>query len=70
MVTIVNDISSLNLTIIHPGESAICVRDYKITATSMGSTYQQSVMYAVSSPTNAVIGNLQLCLYNRKTIYK
>ena len=65
MVTIVqNDISSLNLTITQPGESAVCVRDYKITVTSMGSTYQQSVMYAVSSPTNVVIGNLQLCLYN------
>ena len=66
MVTIVqNTISSLNLTITQPGESAICVRDYQITITSIASTYQQSVMFAVnSSPTIVVIGNLQLCLYN------
>ena len=66
MVTIIqNDISSLNLTITQPGESAICVRNYKITVTSIASIYQLSVMYAKNSlPTNVEIDKLQLCLYS------
>ena len=66
MVNIVkNTISSLKLNITQPGESAICVHNCKITVTSKDSVNQQSVIYATkSSPTNVVIGNLQLCLYN------
>ena len=64
MVSIIqNTISSLKLTITQPGESAKCVRNYKITVTSMGYVTQQSVVDAMnSSLTYVVIDNLRLCI--------
>ena len=64
MVSIIqNTISSLNLTITQPGESAMCVRNYKITVTSVGFVTQQSVVDAMNSlPTYVMIDNLRLCI--------
>ena len=64
MVSIIqNTISSLNLTITQPGESAMCVRNYKIIVTSMGYVTHQSVVDAMnSSPTYVMIDNLRLCI--------
>ena len=64
MVSIIqNTRSSFNLTITQPGESAMCVRNYKITVTSMGYVTQQSVVDAMnSSPTYVMIDNLRLCI--------
>ena len=65
VTTVQNNISSINLTITQPGDSAICVRNYNITVTSMDSRIQQSVIHTrKSSPTTVVIDNLQFCLYN------
>ena len=64
MVSIIqNTISSLNLTITQPGESAMCVQNYNITVTSMGYVTQQSVVDANnSSLTYVMIDNLRLCI--------
>ena len=65
VTTVQNNISSLNLTITQPGESALCVRNYNITVTSMGSRIQQLFIDAfIFSYTAVVIDNLQLCIYN------
>ena len=64
MVSIIqNTISSLNLTITQPGESALCVWKYNITVTSMGFVTHQSVVDALnSSLTYVMIANLRLCI--------
>ena len=65
VTTVQNNISSFNLTITQPGESALCVRNYNITVTYMDSRIQQLVIHSRnSSLTTVVIDNLQFCLYN------